>query len=532
MTGSPERRRRVPSLEAVAWLVVYAAGLVAAQAYGFRMAVPYFYFQLLSRELLSQRLGESLWNLHAQPPVVDLLLGAALKLARTTGAPVETLLLVLHAVLGGVIVLATLSLLRRLGLRLALRCVVMLLLLLDPDFYIFLGIFSYTFYELLLLTLAALAAHRFATRPTPQAYAACCLPIVLLVYTRALFHPLWALAALAGLAAGARAGQPAARRQVAAAFALSVLVLLAWPLKNGLRFGVWSYSSWQGFNLSRGLGIDPPAGWIFSMQASPAELADRAVADRRVPAAMRQIPVLTQARKQDGSLNWNHYAIIGMSAEMGRQALATWVHDPARVAGKAMRNYLVFTTYPGRNPYSGRLDWRTRQPVAVAWLAAYEWLSLAAPIRLAGTSPTPLFAFVFPILTVAGVRRAWTLRTSDRPAALTLAVLLGSALWVLAAVLLVDGEEGNRMRFSTQPALWVGAAAALEGWLRSRRQRNGRDAEARGEEQRDEPHRERQRPAVPEAGEPFPQLLSEHVRLPTVELQLTQVLLALFEVGP
>jgi len=466
MATVPGRRWRVASLGAVVWLVVYVAGLLAAQARGLRMAVPYFYFQLLPRELLSQRLGESLWNLHAQPPVVDLILGAALKLERMSGVPVETLLLALHAVLGAIIVLAMLSLLRR--LRLVLRSAVMLLLLLDPDFYLYLGIFSYTFYELLLLTLAALAAHRFATQPTPKAYAVFCLPIVLLTYTRALFHPLWAMAAFAGLAVGARTDQPAARRHIAYAFVLSVLVLAAWPLKNGLRFGVWSFSSWQGFNLSRGLGIDPPPGWIFSIQPSPEELAARAVADRRVPAALRQIRVLTQVQKQDGSLNWNHYAIIGMSAEMGRQALATWVHDPARVAGKVMRNYLIFTTYPGRNPYSGRLDWRTRQPAAVAWLAAYEWSSLEAPIRLAGTSRTPLFALVFPILAVAGVRHAWSLRARDRPAALTLAVLLGSALWVLAAVLLVDGEEGNRMRFSTQLALWIGAAAALEEWLRRR----------------------------------------------------------------
>lgn len=80
----------------------------------------------------------------------------------------------------------------------------------------------------------------------------------------------------------------------------------------------------------------------------------------------------------------------------------------------------------------------------------------------------PLFAFVFPILAAAGVRHAWTLRTRDRPAALTLAVLLGSALWVLAAVLLIDGEEANRMRFSTQLALWIGAAAAVEASLRRR----------------------------------------------------------------
>jgi hypothetical protein len=50
-----ERRLRLTALEAGFWLVVDVAGLVAAQACGFRLAVPYFYYQLLSREML--RLG-------------------------------------------------------------------------------------------------------------------------------------------------------------------------------------------------------------------------------------------------------------------------------------------------------------------------------------------------------------------------------------------------------------------------------------------------------------------------------------------
>jgi hypothetical protein len=469
VTHGVERTSRLTSLEAVVWLLVYFVGLGAAQACGFRMAVPYFYYQVLPRQLLEHRLCESLWNLHAQPPLLDLALGVALKLSRASGVSVERLLLLLNGFLGIVVVFATLSLLRRLVIRPVLRSAVMLLLLLDPSFYLFLGIFSYTFYELVLLMLAALAAHRFATRPTLGAYLGFCVPILLLTYTRALFHPLWASALLALVGASAQPKRPTARRQVAGAFLLVLVILAAWPIKNGLRFGVWGFSSWQGFNLSRGLGIDVPPGWIFSAQPSRDEGAARAIANRSVPAAFRDIPALTQLKKADGSLNWNHYAIIGASAKMGRQALAIWSHDPTRVGRKAMANYFDhFIAYPGRQPYSGELDWRAKQPAAAAWLAAFERLSLAAPIGHGRASRAPVFAVFFPLLVVVGVRHAWSLRSGDRPAALALAVLLGAVLWVLAAVLLIDGDEGNRMRFSTQLALWIGAASAIEGRLQGR----------------------------------------------------------------
>ena len=44
--------------------------------------------------------------------------------------------------------------------------------------------------------------------------------------------------------------------------------------------------------------------------------------------------------------------------------------------------------------------------------------------------------------------------------------LLLSVVWVLAMILLVDGLEGNRIRFSSDPLLWLLIAWAL-GWRRS-----------------------------------------------------------------
>jgi hypothetical protein len=423
-------------LEVAAWLAAYVAVLASAVAAGYRMWVPWPYVNLLPRELLVERLGESLWNLHSQPPLLNLVLGGALALEAAGGAAVETWLFVLQGLIGGVVVAATAVLLLRLRLRRWLRAVVMALLLLDPAFYYFVALFFTPIYELLFLGLAAVAVHRFACRPGAGAFAALCVPVVALVYGRALFHPVWAGAALAAVAiGGGRLAATAVRRRVAVVLALAALLLVAWPVKNALRFGVWGFSSWQGFNLSRGFAIAPPPAWaLFTWERLPGAGAARAGALALIPARFRGIPALTMTAKADGSPNWNHYAMIAVSAELGRQAREIIVHQPGKVAVKALDNYLRKFC---------------RSPVEVG----------------EGTLRRALFAACFPLLCAVAAWRIFQLRAADRPAAITLAFLLTTVLWVLAMALFVDGDEAWRLRFSTQLALWIGGAAALDGWL-------------------------------------------------------------------
>ena len=423
-------------LEVAGWVAAYLAVLASAMAAGYRMWVPWPYVNLLPRELLVERLAESLWNLHSQPPLLNLVLGGALALEAAGGAAIETWLFVLQALLGGVVVAATAALLLRLRLRRWLRAAVMALLLLDPAFYYFVTLFFTPIYELLFLSLAAVAVDRFACRPGAGAFAGLCVPVVALVYGRALFHPVWAGAVLAAVAAGgAHAATTAARRRIAVVLALAAVALAAWPLKNALRFGVWGFSSWQGYNLSRGFAIAPPPAWaLFSWERLPGAGAARAGALALVPERFRGIPALTMTAKADGSPNWNHYAMIAMSAELGRQALAIIVHQPGKVAVKALDNYL--------RKFCG-------SPVEVG----------------EGVLRRALFAACFPLLCAAAAWRILQLRAADRPAAITLAFLLTTVLWVLAMALFVDGDEAWRLRFSTQLALWIAAAAALDGWL-------------------------------------------------------------------
>ncbi len=74
------------------------------------------------------------------------------------------------------------------------------------------------------------------------------------------------------------------------------------------------------------------------------------------------------------------------------------------------------------------------------------------------------FALVFPLLLGAALVE-WC-RASRSPESRLITLMLCCVLWVLAMVLFVDGAEGNRMRFPTEPFLFLLFAWGLVGAFR------------------------------------------------------------------
>jgi hypothetical protein len=424
------------------------------------MEIPYQFFQFLAREPLATRLGESLFNLHGQPPLLNLLLGLALKLERATGWAPERTLLALHLALGAAVAVALGTLLVRLGVSRWLRRLVLVLVLLSPAFYIFLFRYFYSFHELVLLVLAAVAVERFLASRRARYYAAVCACLVTLTYTRALFHFGWTLAVLLALALAVR---PAGSgRPVFAALAASAVLLLAWPVKNQLRFGVFGYSSWQGYNLSQGLIRTYPPIWsAFALGEMAGQEEARATLARTVPERFRSIPVLADAMKAPGSPNWNHYSIIPLSRGLGRSVLRRLREHPELLLAKAARNYRQAVIDPSRDPFYRRLEEQAPTPLAWIWLRLHEQAAYLYFGDDPQRGPPPGFAYLLPpalgLVAVQILRR----RKTDPAGAGTAAFLLFSVVWVLAMVLVVEGSEGNRIRFSTQPLLLVAVAWSL-----------------------------------------------------------------------
>ena len=158
-------------------------------------------------------------------------------------------------------------------------------------------------------------------------------------------------------------------------------------------------------------------------------------------------------------------------------AIEHMLEHPVSLIKKAAKNYWYTTRFSGRHPYSGRFGViRHRAPPrAGPWLRGYE-VAVFQDFRTAGalsheahriaeTRPWHVSGFVFAlplivIFSVRKVRRTW--KQEPVQAGLS-AYLLFSVLWVLLIVLFVEGTEGNRMRFSTEPYLLL-----LVFWLFSK----------------------------------------------------------------
>jgi hypothetical protein len=447
--------------ELVAALTLYVVLLALVALLGVEMVIPTAYYQLLDPVWLQTRPLESLYYLHAQPPLLNAGLAAAYALSSQTGLRPETLLWCAHAILGAFAVLAFVQLAAFLMPRPWIRRVCIVLFVAHPVLYLVQHQYFYTFHELVALLAIAWCVMRLVERPGVGRLAAVAVWVVLLVWTRSLFHWAWGLATI--VAAGALVAPRLGRRGPIAVVAVALFALLAWPAKNAAEFGFFGSSSWRGLNLVRGL---PPEEEFTALP-------------RALPARYAGVAALSLPRKSDGSVNWNHYGVIEASRSMEQRAFASLRARPGLAAGKALRNYWNLTRFGGRHPYEAYYGLDAPVPAALEpWLCAWErglLLDFRAPAHLVKAADlardewTPSgFLILFPALLfvplLAIVR--WR-RASPGPVAVA-AVLWSQAVWVVAMVLLVDGTEANRIRFSTEPGLillvgWVVASSRATG---------------------------------------------------------------------
>jgi hypothetical protein len=464
--------------EVLAACVLYAGLYIAWNASGGSFHVWPDLWQLLPWPPLVQDLPGALLDLHSQPPFLNLLFGLALQASVATRLPVESLLQPIYFAVGAASV-ATFALLARLLIaRPVVRGVVVVLLVANPYLYASLHYVFYTPWELLFLLLSALLGLRLFERPGPGRLAAALVPAVLLVYTRSLFHPIWFVGLVMLLAMLARPALPWRRGSVVASAAL--LLVAAWPMKNLARFGFFGFSSWSGMSIARGLPTGEPLlpsgyqarlGAFARTSSEPPAPGSVERAERLVPPEFRGRPALDAVAKPDGSPNWNHYALIPLSRELGAAALGTLRQDPSLLFMKAADFYSNgFALYEARWPY--RTGYSTEMTAGHGWARAYETV-VFLPFREYDPSSTRIstgFAVLFPLIVVAALVVLWSRRRRWESTDRTVVLMLFSIAWVLAMVLFVDGPEGNRVRFSTEPFLFL-----VAGWLVGGRSSGGAD---------------------------------------------------------
>jgi hypothetical protein len=336
-----------------------------------------WYWQVLDLDLLRHHLAESVWNLHSQPPVFNLLIGTVLKIAPGHVAGVFHLLFV---ALGLGAALALVPLIRSLGFSSRVATAGAVLISCSPFWLVYENWLYYDFIVMTLLILAGAALTRFAREWRTGWGVAFFGLLALVIFTRASFQVVWLIAVLLLLLAVANAK---ARRAILVSMTVPLLLVVLLYAKNVVMFGVPSTTSWFGMNLARITLWIAPDDQLQTL-VREGKLSRVALVDPFSPLAEYKgeielhrrtgVPALDRPMKRNGGINLNDATYIKLSRVYLRQSLLYIRYEPkgyARGVAKAVGKLSVPATdysyvYPQRDKirvwdrvFNSVLYWRT-----------------------------------------------------------------------------------------------------------------------------------------------------------------------------
>ncbi len=446
-----------------------------AQGVAFWYDSIFYFFQLLDPMLLRDRLAESLWHLHAQPPLWNLLTGLVLKAAPGSFPEV---LEGLFLATGFATMMAVCASLRRMGLSRNLALGIAAAFASSPQFLTFENYFMYPHLVGVLLAVSACAFLRSEGRPGPW-MAGGFAGLAALSMTRSVYHPAWLL----GIAAIASGLAPRGTRLRALGWAaVPAAIVLLWCAKNAAMFGFFGLSSWGAFSLHRVAQEGVPeaevqdlvrqgtlssASGVYEFSAPEVFVQRLGLPDREtgVPALDRlRKETLTSATLRNPG-NRNHWSYLEVAPLMARDAWTLIRLHPEAYARTVAANLETFLRPVADSQWAAG----NRNKVYMVAMKAealechpVTWAILAA-----------VFAFAtFGLLSGRAPPR-------ER---LFLGAMLATVAWATALALLAETGENNRFRYETfVPMLllscWTGREAI--GWARRVRDRHGKPRDGR-----------------------------------------------------
>jgi len=484
MTGSDRR----------AWLLAHPVAAIAAfyllvrllgLAVGMRFDADNLtsWMQIADVDLLRHHLWRTLWYLHSQPPLFNLLIGLALRLG-DTGFLWAMWLLFAGVTLGGI--LAVHALVRDLAGRPGWALAAAAWLCVSPAVLLFSQKLYYDGLVPWLVAMAVWGLHAGATRRSAGWMAFGFAMLVATVLLRSMIHPV-VFAAVVAIYVAASAGQ---RVRVLAAAALPAALLAAVMLKNLAVFGTTALSSWPALNLVGQMVDQMPVAQRDAMirrgeLSHYAVLPGFAYPDQYLklvpPTPPTGEPSLDDLRKSTGEANWNHRLFLQLAEPRMRDAMAGLAAAPGPFA--AITVHAVYHFHRPPSEFKG-LDVNRRriagwdrlanatvglQPAAWAGAADDPARTQAPAMQLSLAALAQSLAFGGFVLLVAA-RLLAVLRARRWPsptdATLTVTAMLGG--FVILVSNLADVWENNRAHYDIGSVMLVGALV-FAARLRDRR---------------------------------------------------------------
>ncbi|MDQ3446678.1 MAG: hypothetical protein M3496_10980, partial [Pseudomonadota bacterium] len=307
-------------------------------------AIPEMLWQLLPFELLRDRPAESIWYLHSQPPLYNVLVAALLQLPGDFQAWWRVVWIGVGLAFPLVICAALLVA----GAPRWLVHVFTLAVSLNPTLLLYENLLLYTYPEALCVLLGFYALLLTGLgRPRWVMFSVATTTLVLF---RAMFQPLWSLGIAVTTVTALGSAENAQHRTGGRSWKVAGMALVL-PLviggllilKNGLLFDVWTSSSWFGHNVAKltvmaMLGETPNlrergvvsdafvAGPFAPLDHYPRDWTAEAL--RRAEQDYGGAPALTTAAKPSGSPNFNHLAYIDLSRRLMTDSVAAYQANP------------------------------------------------------------------------------------------------------------------------------------------------------------------------------------------------------------
>jgi hypothetical protein len=431
------------------WAVALVGAFAVTRALAFVAGVRFdveplrYFYQFLDPELLQEQLLGSVAHLHAQPPLFNLFLGTGLK----TGAAAGPLFHATFLLLGLVTVLAIFRTIVALGASPHVAGAVSLLYLAHPAAILYENHLFYPQPITAGLAVSALLLRRYVADGAWRHGVPLFLILGALALLRPLFHLIW-LAAVAGLVA--TAVRP---RRTAACAALPVLLVTAWYARTLVLFGTFGASTLLGLSVTKITTFQGPLSERAALIAD-GTLSGLAVVPpfRRYEFYEKQVPpppptgvaALDRRMKSTGFPNFNYAGYPAVSR--------IYLDDAKSVLRVRPDWYLRGLVGSFRNSFRSPWGGQFLEENAAHLRPLTAVYGIAHRARDAGAIALTLGVLAAACVRLLRAARRGSLRSPD---AVTIAYLVGVALWVTLVGNLLEIGENYRYRWGCFPALFV-----------------------------------------------------------------------------
>lgn len=210
------------------------------------------YMQYLPFELLRYNLLESIFYMHIQPPLYNLMLGIIIKIFYPWG--ITCFLIIFNTIIGLLFCLSFYLILNKLNVDIIIKYIIVISLIFSPASIIFEFWLYFTYLVTALLVLSTFILIKFIDKPTFYSGFLFFTLLASIVLIRSLFHIFWILAIIIFLLIFMKNN----KRLIIICSFIPLLIVLSVFIKNYLLFNSFSASSWLGMSFTKVTTLQVP----------------------------------------------------------------------------------------------------------------------------------------------------------------------------------------------------------------------------------------------------------------------------------